>query len=151
MVDIRTDWNPDDLHAQWLLKGSVFDTRDDLQTAFIISLMTDRTAEADDTLPDPTDSDRRGWWADYQAAEIHDAPQIGSRLWLLRREKWTEEVRLRAEDYIREALQWFLDKKIGTALDVTVTRGEIGVMEAYVVAYRGSTRLTELRWQTLWS
>lgn len=151
MVDIRTDWDPNTLHAAWLLNGSVLETGEDLKTAFIISLMTDRTADADDTLPDPTDADRRGWWADYQAGDLYGAPAIGSRLWLLRREKWTEDVRVRAEDYVREALQWFLDLKIGTRLDVSAYRADIGVIEVLVVAYRGSTRLLDLRWQTLWS
>ncbi|MFH1557663.1 MAG: phage GP46 family protein [Pseudomonadota bacterium] len=151
MVDIRTEWNPDELQSTWLLKGSVLDTGEDLKTAFIISLMTDRTAEDDDVLPDPTDDDRRGWWADWQASEIWGATPIGSRLWLLRREKWTEDVRARAEDYVREALQWFLDLKIGTRLDVTATRTEMEHIEVTVDAYRGSTRLLDLRWQTLWS
>lgn len=150
MSDIRTDWNPETLHAEWLLKGSVLDTGRDLETAFIVSLMTDALADVDEVLPDPTDDDRRGWWADWQAKDIWNAPPIGSRLWLLKREKWTEEVRLRAEDYIREALQWFLDENIGTRLDVTAVRTRMEVIEVTVVAYRGPARLVELRYQTLW-
>ncbi|MBS7546254.1 phage GP46 family protein [Ancylobacter oerskovii] len=150
MSDIRTLWNPDTLHAEWLLNGSVLDTGRDLETAFVISLMTDALADENDVLPDPTDDDRRGWWADWQAADIWGAPPIGSKLWLLRREKWTEAVRLRAEDYVRTGLAWFLDEKIGTRLDVSAVRAEIGVIEVTVTAYRGPEQLVALRFRTLW-
>lgn len=58
---------------------------DGLDTAVIISLFTDRRALEDDATPDFTEN-RRGWWGD-----TYDAQQrpIGSRLWLLSREKQT--------------------------------------------------------------
>ena len=77
----------------------------------IISLLCDRRARPDDTLPwDEGDrlapgrlAPRRGWCGD---ALDERGRRIGSRLWLLHREKETEAVRRRAEAYAREALAW---------------------------------------------
>lgn len=74
-------------------------TTDGLETAVAISLFTDRRARADDVLPDGANGDRRGWWAD---------PELGSRLWLLCREKQTASVLARAREYGEESLTWLV-------------------------------------------
>lgn len=93
-----------------------------LNTAVIVSLLTDRRALPDDRLPDDPQPvtllppDRRGWCGDALAETAGE--RIGSRLWLLRREKQTEETRRRAIDYCKEALQWMIDD--GHAVSVPV-------------------------------
>lgn len=92
----------------------------------------------DGTLVRRGSGDRRGWWGDWFAPSVLDdlrasgqlatqAPpgtlsppldRIGSRLWLLSREKQTQEVLARARTYIEEALQWLLDDGVATSLDV---------------------------------
>ncbi len=99
-----------------------------LRTAVLISLMTDRRASDDDALPDfPTPGDirpdRRGWCGDALA---EDSSLIGSRLWLLWREKQTEETRRRAVAYCREALQWLIDDGIASAVTVDASWPETG-------------------------
>lgn len=95
---------------------------DGLRSAVLISLFTDRRAEPDDVLPDapPQKSilpaHRRGWCGDALAEVRGDL--YGSRLWLLKRAKQTEETRLRAIFYIKEALQWMIDDAIVSAVDV---------------------------------
>ncbi|OHD24772.1 MAG: hypothetical protein A2Y38_07780 [Spirochaetes bacterium GWB1_59_5] len=86
-----------------------------LRTAVILSLFLDRRAEPDDEIPDGT-GDLRGWWGDAYAETPGD--RIGSRLWLLAREKQLPQVVRRAEEYAREALQWLLDDGIATAVEV---------------------------------
>lgn len=92
-----------------------------LETAVIVSLLTDRRAAADDALPDAPSTagiippDRRGWCGD---AFDPDRP-IGSRLWLLQREKQTEETRRRAIFYAREALQWLVDDSHAVSISVS--------------------------------
>ena len=113
LPDVRTVWDPFGLAGDWLFAPPDLVTGRDLETAAIISLFTDRLANPDDVLPDPSEGDRRGWWADYGA----DYP-IGSRLWLISREKETEAVRQRAEEYCREALQWMLDDDVADTVDV---------------------------------
>lgn len=97
-------------------------TEETLETAVIVSLLTDRRANTDDALPDGRASsglippDRRGWAGD--ALSDVDGDRIGSRLWLLSREKQTEQTRLRAIDYAEEALQWLIDD--GHAVSVSI-------------------------------
>lgn len=88
-------------------------TGNELSTAVMLSLFTDRRANEDDVLPDGTDP--RGWWSDAM-----DGRQIGSRLWLLERARnLTETLRL-AQDYAKEALQWLVDDEIAKSVTVTV-------------------------------
>lgn len=76
-----------------------------LETAVLISLFTDRRADEREELP-AGETSRRGWWGDSFAA---DSDKVGSRLWLLHREKSLAEVAARAEDYAREALAWLIE------------------------------------------
>lgn len=100
-----------------------------LETAVLLSLFTDRRAANDDVPPSGDDTDRRGWWADQFADNEGDL--IGSRLWLLDRSKLTNETMLRAKQYAAEALQWMIDDKVVSAVNVTVTkRGANGVLLA---------------------
>ena len=112
------------------LAGYDLATEDGLRTAVIISLFTDRRAEADDEIPDGGD-DRRGWWAD---------PAMGSRLWLLARAKETPDTLTRARAYAIEALQWLIDDGVATAVDVTAEwarRGVLGLRVVITLADRG--------------
>lgn len=109
MTDIRTVWNADELHADWLEMAGALSSGGDFQTAVIISLFTDRVARADDAVDD---GNRRGWWGDST-----EQNQLGSRLWLIRREKLTREVALRAEEYSREALKWLVDDGVVLAVE----------------------------------
>lgn len=87
---------------------------DGLQSAVVLSLFTDRRADEDDVLPDG--SDRRGWWGDSVADQAGD--QIGSRLWLLRREKASDQTLQRARQYAAEALRWMVDDGVVKRVDV---------------------------------
>jgi phage gp46-like protein len=76
------------------------ETRDDLETAVIISLFLD--AREDTRAPDA-----RGWWAGA----------IGSKLWALHPGKATEATRSDAERYAQDALAWMTAE--GVAQQVT--------------------------------
>ncbi|MDE1478646.1 phage GP46 family protein [Xenorhabdus bovienii] len=110
MSDITSWWDVKSIHADWRIGRGDLVTGDDLQTAMIISLFTDRQARSDD---DIDGVDRRGWWGDSGADY-----SIGSRLWLLHRQKLTTAVALAAEDYAREALQWMLDDGVAESIDI---------------------------------
>jgi phage gp46-like protein len=136
------------------------DERQALATAVIVALGTDRLAEPDDVLPDPDDPDRGGWWGDLDNAEIwgdgYDWP-IGSRLWLLRRDK-IEDVGsqrgatvTRVERYIVEALQPFVDLRIVSRLTVKAERVGRERIDALIRLYRESEVVIDLRYQVLWT
>jgi phage gp46-like protein len=94
------------------LKGYDVATDDGLRTAVLLSLFTDRRAQADDAIED---GDYRGW---------HAEPSRGSRLWLLARAKETPDTLARAKTYTEEALAWLVED--GIARTVTVEAEWIG-------------------------
>ena len=47
-----------------------------------------------------------------------DNDQIGSKLWLLAREKTTADVARRADQYAREALAWMVADGVARAVDI---------------------------------
>lgn len=122
MPDVRTAWNPDTApwQADWMMDPPGLETDRDLETATILSLFTDGSARPDDVIPDGTD-DRRGWWGDHGPVGAQATPPegpLGSRLWLLAREKSTENTRRRAEIYAAEALRWMITDGVAARVDV---------------------------------
>ncbi len=100
------------------MNGSDLAQGNDLLSAVLLSLFTNRLAEPDDVLPDST-QDRQGWWGDDFAAVEGDL--IGSRLWLLCREKQTNETLVQAQEYVTEALQWLIDDGVVASINCNVT------------------------------
>jgi len=150
MADIRVVWDAERMLGDWLLVGRMLDTRMELVTAVAVALFTHRTAEDDDPLPHFA-SDRRGWWGDLDAEELFDGWPIGSRLWLLSREKQTEETRARAEEYIREALDPFVEKRICERYDLAVDWFAHERLGAEITFYRGPKESIAVRFETLWN
>jgi len=139
-----------------LLDDGSLDERQALATAAIVALGTDRLAETTDVLPDPDSTDRGGWWGDLDAEEIWGGWPIGSRLWLLRRDKIDDAgsqrgaTVTRVEYFIREAFQPFLDLRIASRLEVKAARTGRDRIEALVRLFRGPDLSIELRYQVLW-
>jgi len=133
--DIRINWNVDLMEGDFSFDSSIQDLESDegIETAVIISLFTDKRAKIDDILPDPNSSDRRGWWGDL-VSDIED-DQIGSRLWLLNREKTEESILARAKEYVQEALQWLSDD--GVVAKVVVETERQGIPGNDVLAIKG--------------
>lgn len=135
---------------------------DGLETAVIISLFTDRRAADDDTLPDGS-GDRRGWWADTYPDIPGD--RIGSRLWLLSREKDLRAVVHRAREYAEEALGWMVDDGIAARVEVragwvdrvsgAITEAKSpqsrpGVLGLGVVVHRPDAPVARFRFDVFW-
>jgi phage gp46-like protein len=163
MTDVRLVQRGDfpyqtEVSVDWFLRsdGTLDDTQA-LATAVVVALGTDRLAAPQDILPDPDSTDRRGWWADLDAEEIWNGWPIGSRLWLLRREKLTGpgaqqgSTLVRVEYFIREAIQPFLDRRIGSRMDVQAVRVDKQRIDAIVRIYRGPELEIDLRYQVLWN
>lgn len=119
-------------------------TDEGLQTAVILSLFTDRRALPEDELPGGG-SDRRGWWADAFRSRRH-----GSRLWLLGREKAMEDVRRRAEEYAREALEWLIDDRVAAKIDVEAEHLSPTTLGLNVRIRRGDGEEVETRYSYVW-
>jgi phage gp46-like protein len=146
---VTVDWS--------LLGDGTLDTDQQLATAVIVALGTDALASRDDLLPDPDSTDRAGWWGDLDADAIWDGWPIGCKLWLLKRSKIEGPGSLygptvvRVEDYIRTAIQPFIDRRIASAMTVDVARTGRERIEALVRIYRGPRLAVELRFEILWT
>jgi len=120
--DIKISLDEDFLEGDFVFDEIIQDLESDggLETAVIISLFTDRRANEDDVLPDSNNLDRRGWWGDLTSGFEND--QIGSRLWLLEREKTIPNVVIRAKQYAEEALQWLVNDGVAVKIEVEAER-----------------------------
>jgi phage gp46-like protein len=113
--DIRLVWNPATGTADINLIGPSLELGNDLQTAVLISLWTDQTADPGDILPVNTNTDPRGWWADaYEAPD-----QIGSRLWQIFNRIRNQQTLNDAQDFATKSLQWMIDDGVASAVSVT--------------------------------
>lgn len=132
-----------DLKLTWNDKKAIFDlemlpdlsdlaTDEGLQTAVIVSLFTDARAEPVE-LP-PGETDLRGWFGEAFGDLTGD--RIGSKLWLLEREKQTEEVRMRAIEYAREALQWMIEDGVAESIDVDCQFPDRGIWQLAIAIKR---------------
>jgi len=118
-----------------------------LRTAVILSLFSDRRAAPDDVLPDGS-SDRRGFWGDA-LADI-EGDQIGSRLWLLSREKQTADVLARAKEYAEESLQWLIDDGVAKSVDVVAAWVKTGMLGLHIVITRPDNTSATYRFEQAW-
>ncbi len=145
MSDITTTWIVATGTGDWTISGGALASGNDLASAVLISLFTDRLADTDDVLPDSS-TDRRGWWGDDGAEK-----PIGSRLWLLDRSRLNQAVCNTAAIYIREALQWILDDQVAAQLEVSTGINGRDRMDALVVLIRADGSRIPLQYSWVWS
>lgn len=148
MADFRTAWDAAKLAGDWLLAEPGLDVDRDLETAVVLSILTDARAKADDRLDD--DADRRGWWGDTDGEAVHGVREIGSRLWLLAREKQTEETRQRAAHYAREAISWLIGDGVAASFDVKASFPRPGFLALEIVIVRNSGVPLVLGYEWAW-
>lgn len=126
------------------VESTALTVEDRLVRATIVSLFTWRRANADDV----TEGQKMGWWADTTAEVSGD--RIGSRLWLLAREKVLPSVIQRAREYAQEALAWMIEDGLASRVDIqTERRGVDGIALAATI-YRTNGQVTSLRFDNLW-
>lgn len=129
---IALGWNDQAGAAELLLAaGGALAEEEGLATAVMLSLFTDRRAEPDDALPEGADPlfGARGWIGDaLLLGPAAGADRIGSRLWLLAREKQVEETLRLAEDYAREALDWLIADGLAREVAVSASWSGLGSM-----------------------
>ena len=145
---VTLDW-------QLLPNGTLDDTQA-LATAVCVALGTNALASDQDVLPDPDSNDRCGWWGDLDADLIWNGWPIGSKLWLLRRSKITPATASEGatltliENYIRDAVQPFVDRKICSSFAIWLTRVDKQRIDALLRIYRGPRPEIDLRYAILW-
>lgn len=108
-----------------------------MRTSICISLFSNRQAELNDELTNGSNN-RQGWWADSFA--LINGDLIGSRLWLLAREKQTQNVLQKAKDYTLEALQWLLNDGVVSQIIVTPQWHEKGILAVRVQLFKANNQ-----------
>ena len=146
------------VNLDWLLSPATgLDQTQELVTAVIVALGTNRLALPTDELPGlNNDTYRHGWWGDLNAAEIWGGWQIGSRFWLMRRSKITDSAYksgatiVNAQNYGMEALQPFIDNQICSSIDVQAFRVSSEQINVHCTLYRGPKSAIQLRFDGMW-
>lgn len=147
MADLRTFFESLELGGDLALDGFDLATDDGLETAVILSLFTDAPAGADDPLPEG-ETDRRGWWADAYPPVAGDV--IGSRLWLLSREKQLPAALNRAREYAATALAWLVTDGAAQRVDIDAEAVRAGVLGLAIAIHRPDNNVARFRFQALW-
>lgn len=145
MSDIRTAFI--DFSGDLTVSGPSLETDDGLETAVVISLFTDRRAKDGDPLPDGV-LNRRGWWGDSFPSVVGD--QIGSRLWMLAREKQLPSVVARAREYALESLKWLIEDGIAREVKVVAEVVRTGVLGLDIEIVRSNQPVAKFRFDSFW-
>jgi len=156
MTDFALTWRGDRGMFDLQLDGEGgLETGRELESYVVTALFTDRLAEADDVLPDDS-GDRRGWWGDAfepNADRLAEGFGIGSRLWLLNREKVTPGLLARVDDYVDQALRSAVDLGAVARVGVEVERvlaHSMFTVAAVAVLHRTDGTSRPLRFDPLW-
>lgn len=153
MTDIKAVFIGEKMVSDYALDAGALQAENGLETAVVISLFTDRRAEPDDELPAEA-TDRRGWWGDVAPPIVGGRPvegsRLGSRLWLLSREKQTQTVVERARQYCREALDWMIEDGICERVDVEAEIVRTGVLGVGITIYRPDAGAVSFRYDYAW-
>lgn len=151
-------WDQTQFFAEWTI-GPRSDTLNPgglqaahaLHTAILLSLFTWRRADQSE-LQYLDGSDRKGWWGDGVDIDKFET-ELGSKLWLLFRRELTEDVRLKAEDYAREALQPLINQGAVAAFDVIAEIDKpAGQLSLVVSAFsQDGTKIYDQRFDRIWA
>lgn len=145
MADIATIWAG--TAGAWKVDGADLQADDGLQSAVIISLFSNALASAEEVAAAGL-SDRQGWWGDSLS---DDGDRIGSKLWLLAREKRTVQTLERARRYAIEALNWMIVDQVAEAVDVTAEAIGTDLLAIGVVITRRREPVARYRFEAFWT
>lgn len=145
MPDISTVWDPQSFGGDWAVNPPDLLTGSDLETAIMVSLFTDRTADPDDVIPDGA-NDPRGWWGD-----LGQAYPVGSKIWLRMRDKLTPQTVALVKDDIVRALQWLLDDGVAAAIDVVCQAQGLAMLAAQITLHQPSGPPAVFNYSWVWA
>jgi phage gp46-like protein len=147
-MDIALLFNTGLSYTDIALDGPDLLTNKDLQTAVIISLFSDAPAQAGDQVDGAYTG---GWWGDSFNTGVAGF-KLGSRLWLLKRQKTTQAVANLAKQYCYEALQWLVDENVASSILVDTSISPLFGLNINVSIYKPNITVPEAyQWQDVWS
>lgn len=133
MSDAQLIWN--DFGADISLANGDIVPDNGLATSVLISLFTDGRATDEKLLPNG-EEDKKGWWGGT----------VGSLLWLINREKLTQEMATRAREYCIKALLWLKEEEIAEKYSVeTLIVKPVG-LQIIIKIERGNAKRFSYLW-----
>lgn len=96
-----------------------FSTIEGLDTAITMSIYCERRADESEV---PESTNRRGWWGNQFADKF--GFEIGSKLWLYRQTRLTQETIEALRDAAIRGLDWLIDNDIAINIDAVVSFAE---------------------------
>jgi phage gp46-like protein len=118
---------------------------DGLNTAVYISLFTDaRVDDENENLLDDK-ADKRGYWGD-----VFEEKPMGSKLWLLAREKKLNAVLEKAKIYSIDALKWLIDDGIAKEIIVNTKFTENDFLEIKIIITKPSDEILKFEYFYNW-
>jgi len=143
--DVSVTWDAETSLGTFEIVNGDLATGQDLRTAVLISLFSWRRADLEDI---PEDHDPSGYWGDSFAKNRGD--RLGSKLWLLLREKVNNQTIQRARDYAAQALQWLIDDGIARRIDITAERNGVDRLDMLIELYKQDSEVLRLRFDDIW-
>jgi phage gp46-like protein len=98
-----------------------------LTTAALLTVFTWAPATAEEIAAAGLDQ-QLGWWGDAEQIRDDGEPVIGSKLWLLAKTGTRLSNLRKAEEYVRQAFQWWIDEGLASAVAVTASRPRAGML-----------------------
>lgn len=142
MSDAALIWN--DFGADVKVENGDLVSDEGLASAVLVSLFTDARSPSEALLP-AGEVGKRGWWGDISASDR----KTGSLLWLINREKTTNETAARAREYALEALQWLKDDDIAENVEVVATLVKPFALQLKITITRGKARRYSYLWDAV--
>lgn len=131
--DIKFRYDATQGHGDLTVQDRDLERDPGLETAVAVSLFSNQRAGEGDPIPDPAGSSE-GWWAD---ALNDDESKIGSKLWLIGREKMIpSEIVPRAEQYAKEALQWMVTDGLAEEVTAVASRYDMNTLKLDITVVR---------------
>ncbi len=115
-LDLKLEYNETTGFCDLVFEENDLKAENGLETALMISLFTDRRATNDER----EIGEQRGWFGDLLGETEGD--QIGSKIWLLGRAKFTTETNSFLNKYATDACQWMIDDGLVKDVSVEVER-----------------------------
>jgi phage gp46-like protein len=148
-MDLQINWDNNSGQGEWAFDGAGdLAVGNDLTTAVLVSLFTDRFATSDFQPWDKSGNHRGFWGNSYETSEI------GSSLWQLERSKFTDNVNLllAARDYVKQSLQWMIDDGIAASISVVTSRqGTYGIGIAIVITKPVTNLKIAFQYSSYWN
>lgn len=120
------------------------DVDQSLETIVLLALFTDAEATPEEIAAADLDQ-QRGWWADADTVREPGVGRMGSKLWLLSREKTRLATLRRAEGYVLDSLLWLKDQGIASSISVVASRPRPGWLGLEIVITRPNKLLPPFR------